>query len=165
MERGVNRPVTCPACGTVATNPVGYCASCGQRLPQTASLGPPVTNPYAAPATEPVMSLSTNRFDPVTVKKVEAVIKDASQVVLAVLIGFLCTGFAWLLIGPWFFYRLLCWNRLAREYPSLLLGGAPVGSLEQRFQASRGRLIGGLIVGAVMLLFMFAAFAAMAFVG
>jgi hypothetical protein len=109
-------------------------------------------NPYAAPAEAAAEPAGGTSYDPASLRKIEAVIKDAGQVWLAVLMGFLCTAFTWVLIGPWFLYRLHCWNRLSRQHPELLAADAVPGGLEAKFQKARGKLITGLVIGAVMLL-------------
>jgi len=161
MSGGVKQPLTCSACGTVATVPSGYCASCGAKLTAAPVPGGPdtATNPYAAP-TVASLQMQDHRYDPATQREVEAVIKDGGQVWLAVLIGFVCTAVAWIVICPWFLYRLHCWNTLSRNYPALLAPNVPPGSLEARFQSARSRLIVGVVIGAVMLFMFFGAIVA-----
>ena len=154
MSGQSNSPIVCPGCGTVATAPGGYCASCGQKLPTAPPPGQAVAqpmNPYAASAVVSSAQVGSVVQDPMIIKKAEAIIKDAGQVLLAVLIGFLCTGLAAFVIGPFYLYRLFGWNKLAQQCPALLSPGSPPGSLEQRFQAAKGKLIGGVIVGGILL--------------
>ncbi|MFK8110921.1 MAG: MJ0042-type zinc finger domain-containing protein [Rubripirellula sp.] len=82
--------------------------------------------------------------------KIEAVIKDAGQIVIAVLLCLLCSGFGFLIIGPWYLVRLLQWNKWAAKYPALTTPNAPKSSLSQRFQSSRTRLIIGLAIGSLL---------------
>jgi hypothetical protein len=107
-------------------------------------------NPYAAASVVSSPHGGTLVKDPVIIKQAEAVIKDAGQVILAVLIGFMCTGLAAFVIGPYYLYRLHCWNRLAQRCPALVAAGAPLGSLEQRFQAAKGKLMVGVTIGAIL---------------
>ena len=152
MSDTSDRPVTCPACGALATIPSGFCASCGAKLNAGAGVfaEPAGMNPYAAPSAP--ASVPSAAYAPAIVARAEAVIKDANQVWLAVLMGFLCTAFTWVLICPWFAYRLHCWSTLSRDCPSLLAPDVLPGSLEAKFQSARGKLVIGLVIGAVMLL-------------
>ncbi|MEM7317120.1 MAG: hypothetical protein AAF497_28635 [Planctomycetota bacterium] len=153
MSGQSNPSLVCPGCGTVATVPGGYCASCGQRLPAAQSPMQAPTqqpiNPYAASGITSSSNVAIVQ-DPAIIQRAETVIKDAGQVILAVLIGFVCTGLAAFIIGPFYVYRLYSWNRLAEECPALLSPGAPQGSLEQRFQAAKGKLIVGVVIGCVL---------------
>jgi uncharacterized integral membrane protein len=109
-------------------------------------------NPYAAPVAVSAMPVTHASYDPAGLRRIQAVTKDAGQVWLAILMGFVCTALTWVLICPWFAYRLHSWNRLSREYPQLLAPGAAPGSIEAKFQRARVELITGLVVGVVMLL-------------
>jgi len=83
-------------------------------------------------------------------KKIEAIIKDARMVAIAVLLCLLCSGCGFIIIGPWYLVRLLQWNTWATNCPALLDPNAEYGSLPQRFQSSKSRLIIGLAIGGVM---------------
>ena len=103
------------------------------------------------------------QIDPATIVKMEAIIKDAGQFWLAILICMLCTCLGSLIIAPWYLARLRQWNTIAEQYPVLLDKGAPAGSLAQRFQAAKGKLITGITFGllviGVLLLIVLANFA------
>lgn len=108
-------------------------------------------NPYAAPTSEPAFA-APEGIDPASVRKIEAIIKDAGQFWLAILLCMVCTGFGAIIIGPWYFVRFLQWNSLARDQPALLTPGAPRGSLVQRFQSAKTKLVAGMGFGAFVLL-------------
>lgn len=109
-------------------------------------------NPYAAPGAD--QPATQNELeDPATLAKIEAIIKDASQFWLAILLCIFCSALGAVLIGPWYLVRLLQWNAIAQSYPQLLDPYAPPGSLPQRFQSARKRLFVGIGFGVVAVLF------------
>ncbi|MEM1069392.1 MAG: hypothetical protein AAGG48_13555 [Planctomycetota bacterium] len=111
-------------------------------------------NPYQqpiAPVGQPNFEAEQLNLSPADVKKIEAIISDAKMVVVAVLLCLLCSGCGFLIIGPWYFVRLSQWNNWAEKCPGLLNENVSFGSLPQRFQDSKRRLIIGLVIGAVML--------------
>jgi hypothetical protein len=108
-------------------------------------------NPYAAPETDSTAA-SQGNFDPTSLKMIEAIIKDAGQFWLAIIMCIVCTGLGALIIGPWYLIRLIQWNSIARAQPMLLAPNVLRGSLEQRFQSAKIKLIIGISFGAVILL-------------
>ena len=111
-------------------------------------------NPYAAPTAEsvpldPFSGLQIPQYD---IKKLNAVIKDANQFWLAILLCFLCSALGFVLIGPWYLVRLIQWQSLSKTYPILLQADPIVGSVPQKYQSARWKLILGLIFGSVMAL-------------
>lgn len=116
-------------------------------------LSPPLPNPYAPSANPAANIVGAGLLSAEELKKVEAIIKDASQFWLAILICFLCSALGFVLIAPWYLVRLVQWNRFAQSHPMLLDPAAAPGSLGQRFQSSRWKLITGLVVGACFFVF------------
>ena len=112
-------------------------------------MAPNPTNPYAPDADRWDVS-ALHDLDPLVEERVEAVIKDADQFWIAILLCLLCFGFGFLLIGPWYIVRSLQWTSLAKNYPSLRDSSAVPGSLAKRFQKSRWKLLAGMIGGAVL---------------
>ena len=108
-------------------------------------------NPYAAPATDSTAA-SHGNVDPASLKKIEAIIKDAGQFWLAIIICIVCSGVGSIIIGPWYLVRLIQWNSMAQAQPRLLERNVPRGSLAQRFQSAKIKLIIGMSFGAVILL-------------
>ena len=108
------------------------------------------TNPYAAPATISQASPEEGVFEPGIRKKAEAIIKDANQFGLAILLCFFCSGIGFVLIVPWYVGRLIQWHLLARTEPQLLQRNAPKGGLAQRFQSARMKIIIGLVVASAI---------------
>ena len=109
-------------------------------------------NPYASPA-ETSGPVGPN-LPAEIVPKVEAIIKDAGQFWLAILLCFLCTGIGMLIVGPWYLVRLFQWSSIGKRYPQLMAMDVPPGSLEQRFQSSQWKLIVGLVFGVLIALLM-----------
>ena len=104
--------------------------------PTTADLGPATGGPLSIPADD--------------LRKVEAVIKDAGQFWLAILMCFVCSIIGMVLIGPWYLVRLMQWSRLSKTYPQLMDPNVSRGSLPQKFQSSQWKLLVGLIVGLLL---------------
>jgi hypothetical protein len=88
------------------------------------------------------------RIDKATRAKIEAVIKDAGQYVVAIVFCFICSAAGFVLIGPWYWVRLRQWHALAEKYPSLMTANPEHGSLADRFQGAKGQLLIGMRFGA-----------------
>ncbi len=111
-------------------------------------------NPYATPtATEITRDPAPIDLDPKDRKKVEAVIKDAGQFWLAIILCLLCSAIGALIIPIWYLIRLLQWNSLAGKYPALVSDGVPANSLQAKFKSSQWKLIVGMVVGGVVFAF------------
>jgi len=114
-------------------------------------------NPYAPPTTAgaPIGGQSNHPFpfvtDPADRLKLEAVIKDAGQFWVAIALCIFCSAIGAIIIPFWYLARLLQWNRLAKQYPDLMLSGAPPGSIQAKFQSSQWKLIVGMVVGGCIL--------------
>lgn len=110
-------------------------------------------NPYAAPvtgdATGPAIGAPSN-IDPPSLKKIEAIIKDAGQFWLAIIMCIVCSALGSIIIGPWYLVRFLQWRTIAREQPMLLDPNVPRGSVAQRFQSAKIKLIIGMSFGALI---------------
>ena len=109
------------------------------------------SNPYQPPTAQAVPQ-GPSGIDAESLRKIEAIIKDAGQFWLAILLCFLCTGIGALVIGPWYIVRLVQWNSMAQQFPVLMDPHAPPASLGQRFQSSKWKLIVGLCFGAFIFL-------------
>ena len=112
-------------------------------------------NPYAAPQADSPFAPEGN-LDPALLKKVEAIIKDAGQFWLAILMCVFCTGLGAVIIGPWYLVRLLQWHSIAQAQPMLLNPHVPLGSISQKFQSAKWKLITGLSFGAFIFLIVMA---------
>lgn len=112
-------------------------------------MNPNQPNPYAAPLTDSTAAAPVN-IDPATLKKIEAIIKDAGQFWLAIIMCIICSAVGSIIIGPWYLVRLLQWNSLANANPMLLDRNVPRGSLAQKFQSAKIKLIIGICFGAVI---------------
>lgn len=102
-------------------------------------------------------------YPPEVIAKAEAIIKDASQFWLAIVVCLFCSAIGFLIIGPWFLFRLLQHNSLGRKHPNLIVPNSIAGSLEQRFQKAKTGLMIGVGVSVVTLLVMVAGILAMIF--
>jgi hypothetical protein len=107
-------------------------------------------NPYTSPMAD-FGAPPPGAVDPRTVEKVEAIIKDAGQFWLAILMCIFCSGLGSIIIGPWYLVRLLQWNSLATSQPMLVDPHVSRGSIAHRFQSAKIKLIIGICFGAVTL--------------
>ena len=121
-------------------------------------------NPYAPTPTQ-IGTEHAIPMDPATRKQFNAIIKDANQFWIAILLCMLCSGIGSLLIGVWYLARLLQWNSMNKAYPLLMVENPPPGSMAAKFQSAKVKLIVGLIVGVVMLFLVLAYIVLMFFVG
>lgn len=117
----------------------------------------PPTATSGANAEAPPLSI-----DPRDKKKLDAVLQDAGQFWLAIILCFLCSGIAAFVVPLWYTIRLLQWNRLGNKYPALKTPGAPPKSIQAKFQAAQWKLIVGLVFGCMIFL-VIAAYIAMLF--
>ena len=109
-------------------------------------------NPYAAPRADFAAEIThKDNIDPASLNKIEAIIKDAGQFWLAIIICLVCSALGSIIIGPWYFVRLMQWRSMAQKLPMLLDQNAPHGSLAQRFQSAKIKLIIGISFGVAML--------------
>lgn len=111
---------------------------------------PQPPNPFAAPATTSTLRPEIASMDTRDRKKLDAVIKDANQFWIAILFCFLCSALGLIIIGPWYLVRLLQWNRLGNTYPELRQSAPQPGTIVQKYQSARWKLMAGLIVGATV---------------
>ncbi len=117
----------------------------------------PDPNPYASPTSAFAPDAGfTIPLDPADQRKIDAIIKDAGQFWLAIILCILCSAIGALIIPIWYLVRLLQWNSFSKKYPALLTPGAQPGSLPAKFQAAQWKLIVGLVVGALVFLFLIA---------
>lgn len=114
------------------------------------------SNPYESPAADVVHE--TIDFGPIADKDLEktrAIIKDAGQFWLAILLCILCQAVGAVIIGPWYGVRLMQWKGISKKYPKLLTPNSPAGSLPQRFQSAQWKLWVGLAVGLLLAILVF----------
>jgi hypothetical protein len=79
-------------------------------------------------------------------------------VVVGVAISVLCSAIGFMLIGIWYFARLMQWRTLAAKYPALLAPTVERTSLPSRFQKAKTHLILGMSIGAVLAFCIFSLF-------
>jgi len=87
---------------------------------------------------------------PHVVAKARAIIDDAGQFWLVILICLVCPSIASIFTAPWYFVRLWQWSSLARNYPWLMQPDDR-GSLPDRFQRAKWKLLAGMCVGLITL--------------
>lgn len=88
--------------------------------------------------------------DHATALKAEAIVKDAGQFWLALLMCIFCTALGALIVPIWYGVRLAQWHGLAKANP-ILVGDGPPMSLQLRFQRARTFLLIGVIGGCCLL--------------
>ena len=111
-------------------------------------------NPYASPSVNPPVDPLEEyriRLDGRDQKKAEAVVKDAGQFWLAIILCVFCSGLGSIIVPIWYTARLMQWSRLANKYPDLMAADVPKKSFQAKFQSSQWKLITGLIFGCFVL--------------
>jgi hypothetical protein len=108
------------------------------------------SNPYAPTVSSAVAD--TSGVDPVLLAKVNAIIKDAGQFWIAMVLCLLCSALGSLVIGIWYAVRLMQWNAIAKSQPLLMDPNAAPGSVAAKFQGAKTKLIIGMVFGIVILL-------------
>ncbi len=122
------------------------------------------TNPYA-PIPIPLRTETPIQIDDPTHTKIKAIIKDADQFWLAILLCLLCSGIGSIVIGVWYLVRLLQWNSMSQAQPLLMVANPTPGSIAAKFQGAKIKLIAGFAFGILMLLLVFAYIAIVIFSG
>lgn len=112
------------------------------------------TNPYA-PSPVGFDPVSPLPVDAATLSKIKAIIKDADQFWLAILLCVLCSGIGSLIIGIWYLVRLLQWNSMSKQQPLLMVANPERSSIAAKFQGAKTKLIIGLVFGMLMLFLVF----------
>lgn len=124
------------------------------------SLQPPDLNPYASPVAlkeQPVEVQYIGEsfvadLTPQAAKRASAIVADAERLYWVLLFSVCLCGIAWLLMFPWYSYRLLSWYELNRNYCELRNPTPRLSDhygLAQDFQAAKGRMWAGFIIGAI----------------
>ena len=128
----------------------------------------PEPNPYAAPTPtgypgQPVPYANPDdpylKIPEADRKKIEAIVKDASQFWVVILICFVCTACGALIAPIWYTVRLVQWSGFANKYTVLREPAIP-GTMQQKFQSSQWKLIVGIVFG-VLAAFAFLAYVAL----
>ena len=106
-------------------------------------------NPYAAPASSDVANFDPGAIiqDPRDLKKAQAVVKDAGQFWIAIILCLLCSVVGALLIPIWYTVRLSQWKSLSKTYPALVAPVVPENSFQAQFKSSHWKLVVGIVVG------------------
>jgi len=119
-------------------------------------------NPYASPAALNE-SATTVVWDgpfvadltPYAVKRAAAIVADAGRVYLLIFLSLCICRIGWLIMGPWYAYRLYSWYEMNRTYSELRNPRPRVSayySLALDFQAAKTRLWVGFVVGGLAFL-------------
>ena len=115
----------------------------------------PEQNPYAAPASARNSESPDEQFrirlDGRDHVRAIAIITEANQFWVAMLLSTFCVVFGSIIILIWYGVRLLQWSRLAKKYPELLATNPPPKSMQARFQASRWKLTIGIVFGLIII--------------
>ena len=163
---GAPAAANCPACGGALPPQAVLCVDCGYHLKLQRHLATAVEksarpaidpNPFAPPA-EPDVPQDAPRIrepyvadlTPDGARQAKAIVSDASSAYALVVLG-LCCWPVWLLLFPWFGYRLWSWYGLNRQYGELRNpnGFSEHGELAVSFQDSKFRLWVGFVAGSI----------------
>ena len=114
------------------------------------------TNPYASTSMPTESNSIPAGVDPALLAKINAIVKDAGQFWLAMILCLCCSALGSVIIGIWYAVRLMQWNAIANSQSWLMVPNAPSGSLQAKFQGARTKLIIGMVFGFVILFLLFA---------
>ena len=107
-------------------------------------------NPYATPQIPAAKEVKPSQFPPNDQQKIEAIIKDAGQFWLAIILCLFCVGIGSLIVPIWYGVRLGQWNKLSKKYLELGDPHAAAGSLPAKFQSAQWKLIVGIVLGCLL---------------
>jgi hypothetical protein len=111
-------------------------------------------NPYA-PTALPTDN-DSSQIDPVLLAKINAIIKDAGQFWIAILLCILCSALGSVIIGIWYAVRLMQWNAIANSQPLIMAPNPAPGSIAAKFQGAKVKLIVGVVFGVCIFALMIA---------
>jgi hypothetical protein len=123
------------------------------------------TNPYASTSMPPEGNHIPAGVDPALLAKINAIVKDAGQFWLAMILCLCCSALVIIFIGIWYAVRLMQWNSIANSQSWLMVPNAPPGSLPAKFQSAKTKLIIGMVFGFVVLFLVFAYVCLVVFLG
>lgn len=123
------------------------------------------TNPYASTSIPIEANNIPAGVDPVLLAKINAIVKDAGQFWLAMIMCLCCSALGSIIIGIWYAVRLMQWNAIANNQAWLMVPDAQPGSLPAKFQGARTKLIIGMVFGFVVLFMLFVYFCLVVFLG
>lgn len=110
----------------------------------------PASNPYAAPAVVEAQLVNGLQVPEKDKEKIAAIIKDANQFWLALILCLLCSIVGAMIVPIWYFSRFQQWNKMSSKYPALNNPDASPKSVTARFQAAHWKLITGMSVGLLL---------------
>jgi hypothetical protein len=159
-------PDRCPSCGASITPEAVLCVACGYHFAlghhlatvvERQGTATPDPNPYASPVftekDQPRMPGEPPVFDltDAGARQAQVVVWVAQSVFWTILLAWCVCAPAWLVILPWYAYRLYCWHRLSAQFAELRSPNAfsPHGELAANFKDARSRLLIGVIAGCV----------------
>ena len=154
----------CPSCGASIVPEAVLCVACGYHLKRGHHLATIVDglrdttsdqNPYAS---SEIIESDRSREPPVFdltdagARRAKAVVSDAQFVVLTILLASCVCAPAWLVMLPWYSYRLFCWHGLNSQFAELRSPNAfsPHGELAVQFKDAHGRLLIGIFASFVI---------------
>lgn len=164
--------VLCVACGYHLQRE-GYLSTAVERSPpfrdETIATPPPASiqpldlNPYASPAILNEQPIEVQRIGepfvadltPYVVKRANAIVSDAERFYWVLLASVCLCGIAWFLMFPWYSYQLFSWYELNNNYCELRNPTPRLPhhyGLAQDFQAAKGRMWTGFIIGGICFL-------------
>lgn len=110
-------------------------------------------NLYSSPNATKTQNPKTDwvRIPDQEIEKIEAILKDAKQVTIGILMCLFLVAIGGFIIGPWYFYRAIQWNSFSKKYPFLVDPNAARDSLAGEFTSAKSNLYLGVIIGAIFI--------------
>jgi hypothetical protein len=155
----------CPVCQAALPPQAVLCIACGYHLKLKTVLAthvdraPATTvdpNPYAPPdieAAAPAPRMGQPAvldLDAAGAKRAEALVQEGSSVFVAIALASCVCSPAWVVMFPWYLYRLYGWYALNAEFVELRHPNSlsKYADVTTRFPGVRVRLIIGVVIGA-----------------
>ena len=142
-------PSSCPECGADVPGGAVICVNCGYHLVEGRYLTTTVDRSSdAKPAAD--LSESKSTLPKSTIRKAEAIIRDAELVWVALLMSFCTCGIGSIIMLPWYLWRFASWNMINGSHEELRSSLSADGELAVRFQRAWGKLVLGICIGALL---------------
>jgi hypothetical protein len=161
-----NSIAPCPSCGAALPPTAVLCIACGYHLKLERHLATAVEqelprpidpNPFAPSADiepqaeSPHVGEHIADLTDVGARKAKAIVEEADNVYWTIVFAWCCCAPAWLVMLPWYGWRLWSWYQLNTQFHELRhpYGFSPHGELAGAFQDCKIKLWVGVIAGAI----------------
>jgi hypothetical protein len=166
-QPAADQPQACPSCNAPLASNAVLCVACGYHLKLERHLATAVEkvmqrpidpNPYAPSESTHPQSEPTHPREPhladlteAGARKAKAILEEADSVYWTIVFAWCCCAPAWIVMLPWYSWRLWSWYQLNAQFYELRhpYGFSPHGELAGAFQDCRFKLWVGVIAGGI----------------